>query len=98
MSAKDTCLADMRGFEVFDEAGIIVGALIFASDAGKMRAKAALAVRLKLKIEDVYHTIHVHPLTESFLEAAIYLTENKYPMHISNAQKMNSALVSYRTQ
>ncbi len=65
----------MRGFEVFDEAGIIVGALIFASDAGKMRAKAALAVRVKLKIEDVYHTIHVQPpLPESFLEASIYLT------------------------
>jgi pyruvate/2-oxoglutarate dehydrogenase complex dihydrolipoamide dehydrogenase (E3) component len=40
-----------------------------------MIAEAALAVRVKLKIEDVYHTIHTHPpLPESFLEAAIYLT------------------------
>jgi pyruvate/2-oxoglutarate dehydrogenase complex dihydrolipoamide dehydrogenase (E3) component len=52
-SAKATCLADMRGFvKVFDEAGIIVGALIFAFDAGEMIAEAALAVRVKLKIED----------------------------------------------
>jgi hypothetical protein len=50
-------LADTRGFEVFDEAGIIVGALIFASDAGEIKAEAALPVRVKLKIEDVYHTI-----------------------------------------
>jgi hypothetical protein len=50
-------LADTRGFEVFDEAGIIVGALIFASDAGEIIAEAALPVRVKLKIEDVYHTI-----------------------------------------
>jgi hypothetical protein len=38
-------LADTRGFEVFDEAGIIVGALIFASDAGEITAEAALPVR-----------------------------------------------------
>lgn len=50
-------MADTRGFEVFDEAGIIVGALIFASDAGEIIAEAALPVRVKLKIEDVYHTI-----------------------------------------
>jgi dihydrolipoamide dehydrogenase len=73
-------LADTRGFEVFDEAGIIVGALIFASDAGEIIAEAALPVRVKLKIEDVYHTIshnHAHPtLPESFVEAARDVNNN----------------------
>jgi dihydrolipoamide dehydrogenase len=71
-SAKASCLGDSRGFvKVFDEGGIIDGVLIIAPHAGEMIAEAALAVRLKLKIEDVYHTIHAHPtLPESFVEAA----------------------------
>jgi dihydrolipoamide dehydrogenase len=77
-SAKASCLADTRGFvKVFDEGGIIVGALIIAPHAGEMIAEAALAVRLKLKIEDVYNTIHAHPtLPESFVEAARDVNNN----------------------
>lgn len=71
-SAKASCLGESRGFvKVFEEGGIIVGVLIIAPHAGEMIAEAALVVRLKLKIEDVYDTIHAHPtLPESFLEAA----------------------------
>src|SRR5439155_7767796 len=57
-SAKASCLGESRGFvKVFEEAGILVGVLIIAPHAGEMIAEAALAVRLKLKIEDVYDTI-----------------------------------------
>ena len=71
-------MEDSRGFvKVFDEGGIIVGVLIFAPHAGDIIAEAALAVRLKLKIEDVFHTIHAHPtLPESFLEAARDVNNN----------------------
>ena len=77
-SAKASCLGDSRGFvKVFDEGGIIVGVLIFAPHAGEIIAEAAHAVRLKLKIEDVFHTIHAHPtLPESFLEAARDVNNN----------------------
>jgi dihydrolipoamide dehydrogenase len=77
-SAKASCLGESRGFvKVFEEGGIIVGVLIIAPHAGEMIAEAALAVRLKLKIEDVYNTIHAHPtLPESFLEAAREVSNN----------------------
>ncbi len=71
-SAKASCLGESRGFvKVFDEGGIIVGVLIIAPHAGEIIGEATLAVRMKMKIEDVYNTIHAHPtLPESFLEAA----------------------------
>ena len=71
-SAKASCLGESRGFvQVFDEGGIIVGVLIIAPHAGEIIGEATLAVRMKMKIEDVYNTIHAHPtLPESFLEAA----------------------------
>jgi dihydrolipoamide dehydrogenase len=77
-SAKASCLGDSRGFvKVFDEGGIIVGVLIIAPHAGEMIGEAALAVRLNLKIEDVYDTIHAHPtLPESFLEAVRDINNN----------------------
>jgi dihydrolipoamide dehydrogenase len=70
-SAKANCMRESRGFvKVFGERGIIVGVLIIAPHAGEMIGEAALAVRMKIKIEDVYSTIHPHPtLPESFLEA-----------------------------
>jgi dihydrolipoamide dehydrogenase len=64
-------MRESRGFvKVFGEGGIIVGVLIIAPHAGEMIGEAALAVRMKIKIEDVSSTIHPHPtLPESFLEA-----------------------------
>ena len=48
-----------------------MGVLIIAPHAGEIIGEATLAVRMKMKIEDVYNTIHAHPtLPESFLEAA----------------------------
>ncbi|MDQ6862468.1 MAG: dihydrolipoyl dehydrogenase [Thermoproteota archaeon] len=90
-SAKASCLGDSRGFvKVFDEGGIIVGVLIIAPHAGEMIAEAALAVRLKLKIEDVQETIHAHPtLPESFLEAVRDV--NNIAIHIpSKGRKSNT--------
>jgi dihydrolipoamide dehydrogenase len=71
-SAKASCLGESRGFvKVFDEGGSIGGVLIIAPHAGEMIGEAALAVRLKMKFEDFYNTIHAHPtLPESILEAA----------------------------
>ena len=84
-------MGDSRGFvKVFDEGGIIVGVLIFAPHAGDIIAEAALAVRLKLKIEDVFHTImSTQHFRNPFLKLlgmlittqSIYLPENKYHLH-----------------
>jgi len=70
-SAKASCLSDSRGsFKVFEKDGILNGAYIIAPHAGEMISEAALAIKMHLKIEDVYSTIHAHPtLPESFVDA-----------------------------
>jgi dihydrolipoamide dehydrogenase len=70
-SAKASCLSDSRGcFKVFEKDGILNGAYIIAPHAGEMISEAALAIKMHLKIEDIYNTIHVHPtLPESFVGA-----------------------------
>jgi dihydrolipoamide dehydrogenase len=71
-SAKAHCLGDTRGiFKVFENDGIIVGALIIAPHAGEMIGEAALAVRMRMKTQDISDTIHAHPtLPESLVDAA----------------------------
>jgi dihydrolipoamide dehydrogenase len=71
-SAKANCLGDTRGiFRVFENDGIIVGALIIAPHAGEMIGEAALAVRMHMKTQDISDTIHAHPtLPESLVDAA----------------------------
>ena len=71
-SAKANCLGDTRGiFKVFEKDGIIVGALIIAPHAGEMIGEAALAVRMRMKTQDISDTIHAHPtLPESLVDAA----------------------------
>lgn len=70
-SAKANCLGDTRGiFKVFEKDGIIVGALIIAPHAGEMIGEAALAVRMRMKPQDISDTIHAHPtLPESLVDA-----------------------------
>jgi dihydrolipoamide dehydrogenase len=70
-SAKANCLGDTKGiFKVFEKDGIIVGALIIAPHAGEIIGEAALAVRLQLKSQDIFDTIHAHPtLPESLVDA-----------------------------
>ncbi len=70
-STKANCLGDTRGvFKVFEQDGIIVGALIIAPHAGEMIGEAALAVRMHMKTQDVSDTIHAHPtLPESLVDA-----------------------------
>jgi len=86
-SAKASCLGESRGFvKVFEEGRIVVGVLIIAPHAGEMIAEATLAVRLKLRIEDVYATIHAHPThPESFLEAARDINNNS--IHLPSTRK-----------
>lgn len=86
-SAKASCLGESRGFvKVFEERRRVVGVLIIAPHAGEMIAEATLAVRLKLRIEDVYDTIHAHPtLPESFLEAARDVNNNS--IHLPSTRK-----------
>ncbi len=70
-STKANCLGNTRGiFKVFEQGGIIVGALIIAPHAGEMIGEAALAVRMHMKTQDISDTIHAHPtLPESLVEA-----------------------------
>ncbi|MEM2759426.1 MAG: dihydrolipoyl dehydrogenase [Nitrososphaerales archaeon] len=70
-SAKASCLGDTRGIvKVFERNGVIAGAIIIAPHAGELISEAALAIKMRLKPEDISDTIHVHPtLPESFAEA-----------------------------
>lgn len=70
-SAKASCIGDTRGFiKVFENDGIVVGALVIAPHAGEIISEAALAVKMQLKPADIFDTIHAHPtLPESFVDA-----------------------------
>lgn len=70
-SAKASCLGDTRGMiKVFENDGILVGAFIIAPHAGEMIGEAALAIKMRLKPQDVFDTIHAHPtLPESLVDA-----------------------------
>jgi dihydrolipoamide dehydrogenase len=47
-----------------------VGTYIIAPHAGEIIGEAALAIKMKLSLKDIFHTIHAHPtLPESFAEA-----------------------------
>ena len=88
-SAKANCLGDTKGiFKVFEKDGIIVGALIIAPHAGEMIGEVALAVRLKMKSQDISDTIHAHPtLPESLVEAARDIDDEA--IHIPYRKKKN---------
>ncbi|TSA17590.1 MAG: dihydrolipoyl dehydrogenase [Nitrosopumilales archaeon] len=70
-SAKANCLGDTRGFvKVFERNDILVGAYVVAPHAGEIIGEAGLAIKMQLKIEDIFETIHAHPtLPESFVDA-----------------------------
>jgi dihydrolipoamide dehydrogenase len=70
-SAKANCLGDTRGLiKVFENEGKLVGTYIIAPHAGEIISEAALAIRMKLSLKDIFHTLHAHPtLPESFAEA-----------------------------
>jgi dihydrolipoamide dehydrogenase len=70
-SAKANCLGDTKGvFKVFEKDGVIVGAYIIGPHAGDMIGEAALAIRMRMKPQDIFDTIHAHPtLPESLVDA-----------------------------
>lgn len=70
-SAKASCLGETRGLiKVFEKEGILVGTFIIAPHAGEMIGEAALAIKMRLKPQDVFDVIHAHPtLPESFVDA-----------------------------
>ena len=70
-SAKANCLGDTRGFvKVFEKDGILVGTFIIGPHAGEIIGEAALAIKMQLKLQEVFDTIHAHPtLPESFVDA-----------------------------
>jgi dihydrolipoamide dehydrogenase len=70
-SAKANCLGDTRGLiKVFEKERKLVGTYIIAPHAGELIGEAALAIKMKLSLKDILHTIHAHPtLPESFAEA-----------------------------
>jgi dihydrolipoamide dehydrogenase len=87
-SAKANCLGDTRGIvKVFEKDGIIVGALIIAPHAGEMIGEAALAVRMRMKPQDISDTIHAHPtLPESLVDATRDI--DSQAIHIPYRNKM----------
>jgi dihydrolipoamide dehydrogenase len=70
-SAKANCLGDTRGIiKVFERGGKIVGTYIVAPHAGEIIGEASLAIKLKLRPNDISDTVHPHPtLPESYVEA-----------------------------
>jgi dihydrolipoamide dehydrogenase len=70
-SAKANCLGDTRGLiKVFEKEGKLVGTYIIAPHAGEIIGEAALAIKMKLSLKDIFHTLHAHPtIPESFAEA-----------------------------
>ncbi|MDQ4057237.1 MAG: dihydrolipoyl dehydrogenase, partial [Thermoproteota archaeon] len=70
-SAKANCLGETRGLvKVFENEGKLVGTYIIAPHAGEIIGEAALAIKMKLSLKDIFHTLHAHPtLPESFAEA-----------------------------
>jgi dihydrolipoamide dehydrogenase len=89
-SAKANCLGDTKGvFKVFEKDGMIVGAFIIAPHAGEIIGEAALAIRMCMKPQDIFDTIHVHPtLPESLADA----TRDIYgkAIHIPRKSKKSS--------
>jgi dihydrolipoamide dehydrogenase len=85
-SAKANCLGDTRGFiKVFEKEGRLVGTYIVAPHAGEIIGEAALAIRMKLSLKDIYNTIHAHPtLPESFAEAVRDI--NSEAIHLPTAR------------
>jgi len=62
-----------RGFVkiIADEDDTIIGAELFGSNVTEMVGELALAIKKKLKVEDISDTIHAHPTVyESIMEAA----------------------------
>jgi dihydrolipoamide dehydrogenase len=87
-SAKANCMGDTKGiFKVFEKNGIIVGAFIIAPHAGEIIGEAALAIRMRMKPQDISDTIHAHPtLPESLVDATRDIQGQA--MHIPNRNKM----------
>jgi dihydrolipoamide dehydrogenase len=86
-SAKANCLGDTRGFvKVFEKEGRLVGTYIVAPHAGELIGEAALAIKMKLSLKDIFDTIHAHPtLPESFAEAVRDI--NSEAIHLPTATR-----------
>jgi len=73
-SGRAQASGEMTGFVKIvaaEETGEILGAHVVGPSAGDLIAEACLAMRLHATIDDLAHTIHVHPtFSESVMEAA----------------------------
>ena len=57
---------------ISDGNGRIIGAHVLAPHAGDLIPELTLAVRKKMKLEDLFETIHIHPtISESISEACL---------------------------
>jgi dihydrolipoamide dehydrogenase len=90
-SAKANCLGDTKGiFKVFERDGIVIGGLIIAPHASEMIGEVALAVRLKMKTQDISDTIHAHPtLPESLVDATRDIDNEAIHIPYRNKKKHN---------
>jgi dihydrolipoamide dehydrogenase len=68
---RATASGERVGFvKAFLKDGVVVGAVIAGPHASDLIGEAALAVKMKLKTEDIARTIHAHPtFTEAFQDA-----------------------------
>jgi dihydrolipoamide dehydrogenase len=89
-SAKANCMGDTKGiFKVFEKDGVMVGAFIIAPHAGEMIGEAALAIRMRMKPQDISDTIHAHPtLPESLVDTARDIDNEA--IHTPHQEKMHN--------
>lgn len=86
-SGRALTLGEMEGVVkvIADKDSRIVGAQIIAPNASDLIAEMALAVAKGLTLEDVSHTIHIHPtLSESVMESAMHALGKA--IHVLNPQ------------
>lgn len=81
-SGKASALGERTGFvKILARNGVIVGGTIIGPHASDLIGELALAVRNKLKLEDIEETIHPHPtLCEAIQEAV--RAANKRAVHL----------------
>jgi dihydrolipoamide dehydrogenase len=83
-NAKALAIGEEEGFVkvITDMDDIVLGVQIMGAHATELIHEGALAIKNKMKLEDITNTIHAHPtLSEAFIEAALNI--NQQAIHIS---------------
>jgi dihydrolipoamide dehydrogenase len=93
-SGRAQASGDATGFVkiiAHQDSGEVLGVHIVGSSAGDLIAEACLAMRLHATIDDLAHTIHVHPtFSESIMEAAWVAAGT--PIHVPRSRGQGSGV------